>query len=119
MTPASRRNDVRRWTEAGAISERLLNLIAGGGLLTLAVYGFIAWKTSGDAFPADMRRSTLEIRERGFLLSGTLSPTSGENLAGVGPWMRPRGGGGRALVKEEVTEGSSPTSAGPESSCSS
>jgi hypothetical protein len=56
----------------GAIPERVLNLFVGFGLLGILLYGVISWKSSGDDFPADMRRSTIEIRSRGFLLAGLL-----------------------------------------------
>jgi hypothetical protein len=68
--------------EAGFISERFLNVFVGGGLLAIVAYGFISWKASGDAFPADMRGSTLEIRARGELSAGSLSSGSREDALG-------------------------------------
>lgn len=71
--------------QAGVIPERTLNLITGGGLLALLLYGFWSWRATGEGFPADMRHSTLEILRTAELRAGDLGggPADGPGRAAV------------------------------------
>lgn len=56
----------------GFVSERVLDLVAGVGLVAILIYGFVSWRATGDAFPADMRGTTRTVLHRGFLEAALL-----------------------------------------------